>query len=71
MSGDDAFVELPEEIILRQVECEQLLAALDLGLELAAQDTVAWSELRLAQTIIIAKLWPELGDLLRDPDDED
>ncbi len=64
----EPFAHLPDEITLSRDEVERLLEALDLGMAASDQRTGHWIAQRSAQTMLIAKLWPDLGVLLEDSD---
>ena len=60
---------LPDEITLSRAEVATVLFALDVAVEDAEPESAVHQRLRAAQKLITAKLWPELGDLLDEPDE--
>lgn len=68
---DEPFARLPDHITLRREEVALLLEALEMGLAAAPARAPGRAEQHAAKVLLIAKLWPELGSLLQDPDEED
>jgi hypothetical protein len=66
--ADDAYVELPDRVELTLDEVRMVLAAIDHGRELAPKGSEAGRVLAEADRLLVAKVWPELGDLLGDED---
>lgn len=66
---DDPLVELPDEISLTRDEAATVLFGFDV-IEHANPDPVDAAKVRRAVRLITAKLWPDLGDLLDDGDQE-
>lgn len=69
MSDDRPFAELPDEISLTRDELAVILFALDV-VEEADVDPADAAKVRSAIRLLTAKLWPELGDLLGDDDQQ-
>jgi hypothetical protein len=67
VSSDDPYVQLPDHIELSLEEAGELLEVLDTAAGHALNDTERRA-IRAAARTILAKLWPDLGDLL-DGDD--
>jgi hypothetical protein len=64
---DEPFAHLPDEITLSRDEVASVLEALDLGVAATRARAPALRQLRGAKLLLIAKLWPELGEILREP----
>lgn len=69
VSDDRPFAELPDEISLTRDELAVILFALDV-VEEADVDPAEAAKVRRAIRLLTAKLWPELGDLLGDDDQQ-
>lgn len=69
MSDDRPFAELPDEISLTRDELAVILFALDV-VEETDVDPADAAKVRRAIRLLTAKLWPELGDLLGDDDQQ-
>ena len=67
---DEPFARLPEEIVLNLGEVAVLLFALDTAEDQAALDAAGRAQIASARQLLTAKLWPELGRLLDDGDEE-
>jgi hypothetical protein len=70
MDPDQPFRELPDEVTFTLDEVALLLFVADTAVEATSQGGSEHTRARRAQRLITSRLWPELGDLLRD-DDED
>jgi len=69
VSDDRPFAELPDEISLTRDELAVILFALDV-VEETDVDPADAAKVRRAIRLLTAKLWPELGDLLGDDDQQ-
>jgi hypothetical protein len=69
LSDREPEARLPDEITLSRAEIARLLFALDVAVEHVEAGSPELRQLRGAQRLITAKLWPELGELLGDQDD--
>jgi hypothetical protein len=67
MSDREPEARLPDEITLTRSEVARLLFALDIAVENVDPGSPTHRQLRAAQKLITAKLWPELADLLDEP----
>lgn len=63
---DDVLHDLPDEITFDLGEDARLLSLLDDAAEIATGSLL--QRIDLARRSLVAKLWPELGDLLDDDD---
>lgn len=63
--------DLPEQVTFDLSEVAQILFAIDLAVESATPGTPERRAARKAQVLVTARLWPELGELLENGDDED
>ena len=69
MADEPPFARLPDEVTLSRDELAVVLFALDV-VEEADVDAENGAKVRRAIRLLTAKLWPELGDLLGDEDQE-
>ena len=70
MSGTAPFAHFPDSIRLDLGEVWILLQAVDVGLALVPPGSADAALLNAARVLLTARLWPELGDLL-DEEEED
>jgi hypothetical protein len=63
--------ELPDEVTFTLDEVAALLFVADIAVERTAEDSAEHAMARQAQQLITSRLWPELGELLGDEDEED
>ena len=69
MSNETPFAHLPEEVTLSRDELAIVLFALDVVEEAQVPADDA-AKVRRAIRLLTTKVWPELGDLLDDDDQE-
>jgi len=67
---DDPLVRLPDQIRLNLREVAMLIFALDMAEDEAGDNGAAQSQIAAARRLLTSKLWPELGDLLEDRNEE-
>ena len=67
---DDPLVRLPDQIRLNLREVAMLIFALDMAEDEAGDNSAAQSQIAAARRLLTSKLWPELGDLLEDRNEE-
>ena len=70
MDPETPVAELPEEVTCTLDEVALLLFVVDTAVEATAEGDSEHTRARSAQRLITSRLWPELGDLLRDDDQE-
>lgn len=68
--GDQPFARLPDSVVLRRDEVAIIIFALDLAEELPGIDIAARQQIAAARMLLTSKLWPELGDLLGQGEEE-
>lgn len=65
------FAWLPQEICFSLRETADILATADAAERHAARQSEDWVLALAVQRMVTARLWPELGRLLREPDGEE
>jgi hypothetical protein len=71
MDAPPPFAEFPDEASFTLNEVADLLFTVDLAVETTARGSRDHEVARRAQRLITSRLWTELGDLLRDADDQE
>lgn len=71
MDTPPPFVELPDEVCFTLDELADLLFTVDVAVEKMVHGSREHRAARRSQRLITSRLWPELGDLLNDEDDEE
>ncbi len=68
--GDVPIARLPEQITLSLAEVAIVLYAVDVAVDLADSGTADARQARAAQRLLTARLWPELGGMVGDGNEE-
>lgn len=68
MDPDQPIRELPDEVTFTLDEVALLLFVADTAVEATNDGSPEHTRARSAQRLLTSRLWPELGDLLRDDD---
>jgi hypothetical protein len=70
MSSDPPLAELPGEVTFDLEEVADVLFVVDVAVDRTVPGSEEHDAARRAQRLITSKLWPELGELLDDDDEE-
>ena len=71
MSPEPPIANLPDEVTFTRDEVALLLFVADTAVESKTDGSSQHTRARLAQRLITSRLWPELGDLLGDDEQEE
>jgi hypothetical protein len=71
MSPDPPIADLPGEVTFTLDEVALLLFVADTAVESTAYGSSEHARARRAQRLITSRLWPELGDLLEDDEQQE
>jgi hypothetical protein len=71
MSPEPPIANLPDEVTFTLDEVALLLFVADTAVESTTDGSSQHTRARLAQRLITSRLWPELGDLLGDDEQEE